>query len=148
MNLLFGAVAMLLGVLLTTQVGTNTMLGKTLDNPYFSAAMNMLTGLALTCLLVLIVSKPFPSAAVAQSVPWWNWVAGGMLGTTYLVGNILLAPKLGAAALVACVVTGQVLFALATDHFGWLGFEQHSINPGRVAGGLMIIGGLALVARF
>lgn len=46
------------------------------------------------------------------------WIAGGTLGTIYLTGNILLAPKLGAGALVGLVVTGQLLFAVLCDHFG------------------------------
>jgi transporter family-2 protein len=148
MNLIFGAIALFGGVLLTTQVGINTMLGKTLHNPYMPAAVSMLVGMLLTFALVAIVPKPLPTESAALSAPWWLWIAGGALGALYLTGNILLAPKLGAGVLVACVVTGQLSFAVAADHFGWLGFEQHSATIWRGLGCVLMIGGLALIAKF
>ena len=36
---------------------------------------------------------------------------------------------------------------LVLDHFGWIGFAQKPINAARVAGVLMVLGGLVLVAR-
>ncbi len=148
MNVLFGFLAMLCGVILTTQVGNNTLLGKILNNQYIPAAVNMMVGLVMTFALVAIVHKPWPPAAAVSTAPWWTWLAGGVLGAVYLTGNILLAPKLGAGALVACVVTGQLLFAVVCDHFGLLGFEQHSATIWRGVGCVLMIGGLALIAKF
>jgi transporter family-2 protein len=31
------------------------------------------------------------------------------------------------------------------DHFGWLGFEQKPVSMVRVIGGLLLLGGVALV---
>lgn len=148
MNLVLAVVALGLGALLTTQVGSNTLLGKTLDNPYIPALINMAVGLVMTSVLLAIVHKPWPAQAMIREAPWWTWVAGGVLGTVYLTGNILLAPKLGAAALVGLVVTGQLLFAVLADHYGWLGFEQHSASIWRGAGCLLMVGGVALIAKF
>lgn len=148
MNLLLAACALGCGVLLTTQIGSNTLLGKSLDNPYIPALINMIVGLLMTALLLTIVHKPLPSVALARTAPWWTWAAGGMLGTVYLTGNILLAPKLGAAALVGLVVTGQLLFAVLADHYGWLGFEQHSVTLWRGLGCLLMVGGVTLIAKF
>lgn len=148
MNIVLAAVALGLGALLTTQVGSNTMLGKTLANPYVPAVINMAVGLVLTCGLLLIVHKPWPSHAMVREAPWWTWLAGGLLGTIYLTGNILLAPKLGAAALVGLVVTGQLVFAVLADHYGWLGFEQHPASLLRGAGCLLMVGGVTLIAKF
>ena len=147
MNILLGALAMLCGVILTAQVGSNAALGKELDNPFLAAAINMAVGLVLTTLVVLVVAKPWPSAGEIRGVPWWAWF-GGLLGTGYLIGNILLAPKLGAAVLVGAVVSGQLLFAVLADHFGWLGFEQHSAHLGRIAGCLLMVAGVALIAKY
>ncbi len=148
MSLLFGIFALLCGVVLTAQIGSNALLGKLLGDPYIPAAVNMLIGVATTGALLLIVHKPLPAAATAAAVPWWIWLAGGVLGTIYLTGNILLAPKLGAAALVGLVVTGQLLFAVLCDHFGWLGFAQHTVNLWRVGGCLLLVSGVALIAKF
>jgi transporter family-2 protein len=148
MALLTGFLAMVCGVVLTSQVGSNAQLGKLLDNPYIPAAVNMVVGVVTTFLLILIVHKPLPQESVAAVVPWWMWLAGGTLGTVYLTGNILLAPKLGAAALVGFVVTGQLLFAVLCDHFGWLGFEQHGLSLWRAVGCCLMVGGVALIGIF
>jgi transporter family-2 protein len=148
MNLFLAAVALALGAVLTTQVGSNTLLGKTLGNPYIPAVINMAVGLVLTSVLLLVIHKPWPSHAMVREAPWWTWFAGGLLGTIYLTGNILLAPKLGAAALVGLVVSGQLLFAVLADHYGWLGFEQHSASLWRGLGCLLMIGGVTLIAKF
>jgi uncharacterized membrane protein YdcZ (DUF606 family) len=31
------------------------------------------------------------------------------------------------------------------DHFGWVGFEENSISPGRAAGTMLVARGVALV---
>jgi transporter family-2 protein len=148
MNLALGFLAMLCGVLLTPQVGSNTQLGKFLGNPYIPAAVNMVVGVITTFALVLIIQKPWPQTANAAAAPWWMWLTGGTLGTVYLTGNILLAPKLGAAALVGFVVTGQLLFGVLCDHFGWLGFQQHSLTLWRAVGCVLMVGGVALIGKF
>lgn len=148
MNIVLTLLAMACGVILTTQVGSNTLLGKSLDNHYIPAAVNMATGLLFTVLLLVIVKSPMPNIGQLRGAPWWTWLAGGFLGTAYLTGNILLAPKLGAAALVGFVVTGQLLFAVLADHYGWLGFEQHHATAWRGVGCLLLLGGVALIAKF
>jgi transporter family-2 protein len=148
MSMLFGFLALLCGVVLTSQIGSNALLGKLLGDSYIPAAVNMIIGVVTTSALLLIVHKPLPAATTAAAVPWWIWIAGGALGTIYLTGNILLAPKLGAGALVGLVVTGQLLFAVLCDHFGWLGFAQHSATAWRAVGCLLLIGGVALIAKF
>jgi bacterial/archaeal transporter family-2 protein len=140
--------ALVCGILLTMQVGSNTVLGKSLNNPYIPAAVNMVTGLVFTVVLLLIVHRPLPSVEQLRAAPWWSWLAGGFLGTAYLTGNILLAPKLGAAALVGLVVTGQLLFAVAADKYGWLGFEQHEVTLWRGLGCLLMLVGVTLIAKF
>jgi transporter family-2 protein len=140
--------ALICGAVLTTQIGSNNLLGKSINDPYIPAAANMVTGLVFTVLLLLIVHKPLPSAMQLRAAPWWTWLAGGFLGTAYLTGNILLAPRLGAGALVGLVVTGQLLFAVAADNYGWLGFEQHDATVWRGLGCLLMMAGGTLIAKF
>jgi transporter family-2 protein len=146
MSLLYGLFALLCGAVLTAQVGSNALLGKLLGDSYVPAAVNMLIGIVTTAALLLIVHKPLPVATAVAAVPWWTWIAGGVLGTVYLTGNILLAPRLGAGALVGLVVTGQLLFAVMCDQFGWLGFAQHSITVWRAVGCLLLVGGAAVIS--
>ena len=49
------------------------------------------------------------------------------------------------ATLVALILAGQALASLAVDHFGWVGFEEQPITLLRVAGVVLLAGGVALV---
>ena len=148
MYFVFALLALVCGVVLTTQIGSNALLGKSLNDPYIPAAASMVVGIVLTAALLVIVHKPLPVGVVARSAPWWTWIAGGLLGTVYLTANVLLAPRLGAAALVGFIVTGQLLFAVLADQFGWLGFAQHSASVWRYVGCALMMAGVALIARF
>lgn len=148
MSWLLAPLALLLGVVLTTQVATNAQLGKALGNPYIPATVNMAFGLVVTLILTWALTSHWPSRQMMREAPWYAWPAGGILGVAYLTGNILLAPKLGAGALVALVVAGQLIFSVLLDNFGWLGFAQHPAGIARLAGCFLMIAGVFLISRF
>jgi transporter family-2 protein len=148
MSWVFAVFALLLGVVLTTQVATNTLLGKALDNSYIPAAVNMIIGFFATAILVWSFTPEWPSREMIRAAPWYAWIAGGLLGVIYLTGTILLAPKLGAGALVGLIVAGQLLFSVLLDHFGWIGFEQHTASVPRLLGCLLMIAGVFLISKF
>ena len=148
MNALYMIAAVLCGAVLTTQIATNKQLGEHLHNLYIPAAANMIIGVVATLALTLALSGEYPSAQMIRSAPWYLWLAGGVLGAVYLTANILLAPRIGAATLAGLVVTGQIVFSVLVDNFGWFGFEQHDANWPRIAGCLLLVGGAGLVSRF
>jgi transporter family-2 protein len=45
-------------------------------------------------------------------------------------------------------ITANILMSLAIDHFGWVNLPPHPINTGRILGGLLMVGGIALISRF
>jgi transporter family-2 protein len=147
MSWLLTPLAILLGAVLTTQIATNTQLGKALANPYIPAAVNMGSGLILTIILAWALTSEWPSREMMRAAPWYLWLAGGLLGAMYLTGAIMLAPRLGAGDLVALVVAGQLVFSVLLDHFGWFGFAQHAAGGARLAGCSLIIAGAFLIAR-
>ncbi|WP_236728935.1 DMT family transporter [Methylobacterium sp. WSM2598] len=95
----------------------------------------------------LVSRQSWPDFDKLSGVPWWAWI-GGVAGAAYGLAAILLAYRLGAATLMASVVTGQVIASVLLDHFGWLGFEVHAANVWRLLGALLMIIGMVLVARF
>ena len=148
MSWLLAPLAILLGAVLTTQVATNTQLGKALGNLYIPATVNMASGLVVTVLLTWCLTSVWPSREMLREAPWYLWPAGGVLGVAYLAGNILLAPRLGAGALVALVVAGQIVFSVLLDNFGWFGFAQHPAGIARLAGCSLMIAGVFLISWF
>ena len=70
-----------------------------------------------------------------------------MLGASYVVCTIIVGPKLGAAALLALVILGQLVTSLLVDHFGWLGFPQHPLTLMRLLGATLLFGGVLLIVH-
>jgi transporter family-2 protein len=79
-------------------------------------------------------------------VPWWAWT-GGILGAGYITTAVVVAPRVGALALMALVIAGQLLAALVLDHFGLLGLRKIPITSSRLAGAALLLLGLFFVLR-
>lgn len=139
--------AALAGALTTLQAGSNAALKKSLGEPLPALLINYLLGVGTVVLANLITRQSWPGFDKLTGVPWWAWV-GGLAGAAYGLAAILLAYRLGAATLMAAVVTGQVIASVLLDHFGWLGFEAHAANIWRLLGTALMIIVVVLVARF
>ena len=135
-----------LGVLLPVQAGINAQLRTVLGVPLAAALASFLVGTAALAAGALATRTPLPLGSAWTHSPWWYWI-GGLIGAVYVGGAIVLAPRLGAATLVAAVVAGQMLTSLVLDHFGWVGFPVHEITPMRLLGAALVIGGVVLVQR-
>jgi transporter family-2 protein len=142
--LLFAVIA---GAMIPFQAGINAQLARWVGSPIGSALVSFLVGTAALAVVVLIQRKPLPSPSKLADAPWWIWI-GGLLGAFYVAGSIFAAPKLGAVMLIAAVVAGQSFASLLIDQFGWVGFAEHHISPGRVVGMALVASGVALVRIF
>lgn len=141
------AVAFAIGGFVTLQTGSNTRLKETLGEPLTALILSSSIGVGALVAIVTMARRPWPSVEQLAAASWWAWL-GGFLGAAYAVLVVLLAKPLGAAALTAALVTGQLVCSIVLDHFGWVGFEPHSASPLRLVGcGLMIVG-FVLIARF
>jgi transporter family-2 protein len=50
--------------------------------------------------------------------------------------------------LIALVLAGQTVASLLVDQFGLVGFAERHISAGRIAGMLLVLGGVTLVRVF
>jgi bacterial/archaeal transporter family-2 protein len=134
------------GVLLITQVGINATLRHGLGTPVAAALMSFLVGSLALALFLLATRAPWPGRIQMLAAPWWAWL-GGLLGAFYVVSTIIVGPRLGAAAMLALIVLGQLSASLLVDHYGWLGFARHPLTPLRLAGAALLFGGVLLIVR-
>ena len=134
------------GVVLIVQVGLNSALRDALGSTVMAALMSFGVGSAALLAFLLLARTPWPGRAQLLAVPGWAWL-GGVLGAFYVVSTIIAGPRLGAAALLALVVLGQLATSLLVDHFGWLGFPQHPLTPLRLLGALLLFGGMLLIVH-
>ena len=144
---LYLLLAVAAGVMLPLQYGINAQLAHWLGSPIRAAFVSFLVGMLALLVISAFVRKPLPSAARLGQVPWWVWI-GGLLGAFYVTGSIFTAPHLGAVTLTAAIVAGQALASALVDQFGWVGFEEHHLTPGRGIGILLVGVGIAFVRLF
>lgn len=147
MALVYLLLAVAAGSLVPVQAGINASLRIFLQHPMLAAITNFTVGLTLltTCALAMRVS--LPSAAQIAQAPWWSWI-GGSMGAMLVLSGVLLSHRLGAATFVACIILGQLAASVALDHFGLVGFPQHSVTVPRVAGLCLLVAGVYLIRRF
>ena len=139
--------ALLAGAMLPFQFGINAQLATWLDSPLRATLVSFAVGTLALSAVMLAAYRDWPSAAKIGGAPWWVWI-GGFLGAFYVLGSVVTAPKLGAATLVAMILAGQAMASLLVDHFGWVGFEENPVTPGRLGGMALVAVGVALVRAF
>lgn len=137
--------AIVVGAGLTLQVGMNATIGANLGSPLLASVANFLVGLLGLVAVTLAGGVRIAPGSVA-AVPAWAWF-GGLLGAAYVASVTLLGPRLGAVALLALVLLGQMVTALLVDHFGAIGFPQSAVTPSRLVGVVLLIAGVMLVVR-
>jgi transporter family-2 protein len=140
----FLLLALLAGALLPVQTGINLQLRGAFGQPIVAALVSFIVGTAGLALLVAALRAPVPVADAWARGAWWHWT-GGLLGAVYVAMMIMLAPRLGAATLIAAVVAGQMLTSLVLDHYALVGFAAHPVSLQRIVGAALVIGGVALV---
>ncbi|HEY2808581.1 MAG TPA: DMT family transporter [Steroidobacteraceae bacterium] len=138
--------ALAVGVGISLQVGMNITLRGVLMSPMVAALVSFLVGSLALLLFVLATGAPWPARGQVHLVPLWAWF-GGVMGALYVASSIILGPRLGAAALLALVVLGQLVTSLVLDHFGWLGFAQHPLSVTRTLGAVFLFCGVLLIVR-
>ncbi len=137
--------AALVGVGVLVQSGVNSELGRTLGHPVWATLVSLSTSVLVTyaaaLAVLLLLRLPLPGLAAVAAAPWWTWT-GGVLGVAYVVVTLLLAPRLGAAGMIAAIVAGQMVASLLLDQFALAGFPSRPISLWRLAGAALVVAGV------
>jgi bacterial/archaeal transporter family-2 protein len=146
-SILFIVLAIMAGAMIPFQSAMNTQLGKALQSPYY-AALTVFIIAAIGISFYIFVSRfSLPTTTQFTAAPKWSYL-GGVLGGTYILLIVILAPKLGIANVTVMVLLGQVLAAIIIDQFGLLGATIHLLNWQRIIGVILLISGVYLIKKF
>ncbi|GAA5512772.1 hypothetical protein Dcar01_01496 [Deinococcus carri] len=118
------------GLLLPMQFATNGALAASFHSVTLTGATSYLVG-SLLLLGLLAWQRTRPNWQAARQAPTWSWL-GGVVGSAYVVGSVLLTRELGAALATTLVIAAQILTAILLDHFGVLGLPQRRLNRARL----------------
>lgn len=142
------ALALVLGVvvggLIPLQTAINAQLSGRLGAVLPASLVSFTVGTLGLGLAALLTAAPLPLAATSATQPWWVWL-GGVCGLVFLTMNIVLLPRIGAAATVVLPLVGQVLGGLLVDLLGAFDTAVRPLTLLRALGGALVIGGAAVV---
>lgn len=141
---LFLALAALIsaGAVLAVQAPINAALARAAGDPTLAAAINFGVGF-LVMSVVCLLRGVWPAAGFPASVPVWAWV-GGALGGFYITMLVLSVPVTGALTAATAGILGQLVMSMVLDHYGAFGLPVQPITWQRVAGLVLVMGGLLL----
>ena len=140
------ALALAAGAGLPVQAGVNAAMARHAGRPEWAAFLNFAVGLvALGVWLAVNRARP-PSMTALHAAPAWSWL-GGLLGAFYVSAVVLLTPRLGVTVTLALTLAGQMAGALLLDHAGALGLAHRPLSLTRIAGIVLLFGGVMLIRR-
>jgi thiamine biosynthesis protein ThiS len=101
-------------------------------------------GKPLVYLLPLMVIAAIALLAIVRGLAWY-YLLGGLAGTFIVATVALTGPRIGIGTTSAALVAGQMLGAVFFDHLGLLGQAKDPVDAAKIAGGLLIVGGVVLI---
>ncbi|HEV7438385.1 MAG TPA: DMT family transporter [Methylobacterium sp.] len=119
----------------------NARLRNALVNPWLAATVSFALIVFVSVTLFFVMPTPLPSLESLAKMPWWAPV-GGLAGAVAVFGGLLFVDKVGAGPF------NGLLTSLALDHFGWLGMPRHRAGRERLAGAVLMVAGIVLIAVF
>jgi transporter family-2 protein len=145
MGLFWSVLGIASGAFIAIQAPINSQLARGLGLPVAAAAFSFLSGAIVLGIATLLVTRTQEIALDWKAPAPWLFIAGGVLGGAYVTISTLLIPRIGAAALMAFLVAGQLLAGMMLDRVGFLGMAVREITLGRVTGAVLLLAGALLV---
>ena len=133
---------MFLGVILAVHLAMNGKVGSVLNNARVGNALFWCIG-ALGAVAIGLTGWQTGALQPLRQVHPALFTAG-ILGACLVFAIAWLIPQVGAGPVMITLLAGQVLGGLIMSHFGWLGSPVQPITWAKLAGILVMIGGVTL----
>jgi transporter family-2 protein len=133
------------GGLIAMQAPINAGLGRQTGS---LAAAFISFGIGTVLLAVIMVVAGQASGVSAAFDVRWYYLLGGILGAAYVFSALTAVSSIGAGAVAAATITGQLTLSVVLDRVGFLGLEEQAITAPRVLGIVLLLAGTYLVVRY
>ncbi|MDP4027058.1 DMT family transporter [Methylobacterium sp. NEAU 140] len=124
----------------------NAQLRGALVNPWLAATVSFAPIVFVFVTLFLVMPTPLPSVDQLAAMPWYAPL-GGVAGAVAVFGGLILVDKVGAGPFNGLTLTANILTSLALDALGLFGMQAGGFKPMPWLGGLLMVVGVALIAR-
>ncbi len=135
------------GILQACGSPMNGQLNKSLTNSWLASAVSFGLITAFFICAFAVLPRPLPTLEGITTMPWWAPL-GGLVGAVAVYAGLVLVNQVGAGAYTGLTVTAALLTSLVIDNFGWFHMEVHPLNLPRILGGVLMVGGIVLIAKF
>jgi transporter family-2 protein len=132
------------GLLVGLQPASNSALAQHVGT-LGAAFVSLLIATAIIGVLLLVAGDPGRLAGVSAVRP--EQLIGALGGAVVVAIGLAAVRPLGAGAVIALLVAGQVLSSVVADRLGWFGLHHVGISAGRSLGIVLVLAGTVLVTR-
>lgn len=140
------AITALAGMLVPLQAAMNSTLGRRIGTVPASA-FSFATGTAILLVVAFVFGEGASKLGEIRGLQWY-YLLGGALGAVYVTVILVTVRTLGAGALTACIIAGQLTMSVVVDRLGLLGIQQHGLSAARLGGIALLAAGTFLVVRY
>ena len=137
--------ALVAGVLGSVQVAIMGRFGDRIGSFEALAFSTVVTGVVAAAAL-LLTRQSFDGYEAAIRSPAWLWL-GGLCGAFIVLSVTVAGPRIGTAATIALMITGQLAMGAAIDRYGLFGLDRIPLTSTRIVGLLLLAIGTALTLR-
>ena len=139
------SMALVAGVLGSVQVAIMGRFGDRIGS-FEALAFSTVVTAVVAGVALLLTRQSLDGFEAAIRSPAWLWL-GGLCGAFIVLSVTVAGPRIGTAATIALLITGQLAMGAAIDRFGLFGLDRIPLSPTRVAGLLLLAVGTALTLR-
>jgi transporter family-2 protein len=145
MKLVFYALTVVIGIVLTVHLAMNGKVGAALNNPRVANALFWCVG-AVTAVLIGLSGWETGALRPLREIHPVLLMAG-VFGACLVFGIAFLIPRIGAGRLTLIMLAGQIVGGLVLSHFGWLGSPREPVTARGLVGTLIMFAGVILASR-
>ncbi len=100
------------GALISLQAPINAEAAVRLGHPIAASTLSFCVGAVALIAITSLFLRQDVNFAALKTMPLYILISGGLLGAMYVTASLVLAPRIGVAALIALGITGQLVAAL------------------------------------
>ena len=138
-------IAFLAGGFIALQAPINAEVATRLGHPLAAATMSFCVGTVALIVLTVLFARHSTHLEALKTLPLYMLLGGGLLGAIYVTVNLVLAPRIGIAAVVALGIAGHLFAALLIDRLGLFDLMERGLSFGRISGALLVLAGALMV---
>jgi len=135
--------ALAAGLLVGLQPPANASMSQYVGD-FGAAVVSMAISLIIATVLLFGFGHPARLSGLAHFHP--EWLIGAVGGVAVVTVGLVTVRPLGAGAVVAILVAGQLVVSVLSDQLGWFG-THHPLTLVRGGGVLLVVAGTVLITR-